>query len=221
MAGQEPGHNVMAHVGLLYETFGELKSVVLPFIRQGLESGERCVYLAEEQSEDDWSLEFQAHGIDVEAQTRRGALLIWNGDYWRQPGTLNSVVKARQVWDMIRDGLASFNGIRFAADMGWILEPRVGEDLLCHLEATLNPLLEGEDKVQVICQYNLSRHSPTTIYSVIRTHPTVILGGRTVSNSYYEAPLILENEPRLNYVAANAETVARLLSRLADWPRLQ
>jgi hypothetical protein len=221
VAGQEPGYNVWTHVGLFYETFGELKSVVLPFIKQGLEMGDRCVYLADEQSDDDWSLEFQAYGIDVEAHRRSGALFLWSGDQWRQPGQLNSVVKARQVWDVIEDGLASFNGVRFAADMGWTLEPRVSEDLLCHLEATLNPLLEGEDQVQVICQYNLRRHSPTTIYSVLRTHPTVILGGRIVSNPYYEAPLILENEPRLNYVEADTDMIAGLLSRLGEQPGLQ
>jgi hypothetical protein len=122
---------------------------------------------------------------------------------------------------MIQDAFAAFNGIRIVVDAGWMLEPLVPADRLCHWEATLNPLIEGYIEIRVLCQYNLSRHSPAAVHSALRTHPIALLGGRARSNPFYEAPRILENEPYLNHSDADAGTIEGMLMHLAEQDELQ
>jgi hypothetical protein len=207
-----------SHVCLLYESLAEQKKVVLPFVLEGLQRGEQCVYVAHEQPVDDWCLEFQAYGVDVghELQSRR--LIVCAGERWRGIGEFTSVANARQVWAMIEDAFAAFNGIRFVVDAGWMLEPAVAVDRLCHWEATLNPLIEGYDEVRVLCQYNVSRHSAAAVHSALRTHPAVLFGGQARSNPFYEAPRILEYEPDLNHSEAEAGMIEGMLLQLAEQP---
>jgi hypothetical protein len=101
-----------------------------------------------------------------------------------------------------------------AGDVQWELEPNVTVGQFCHWEATANLVFENEP-VRTICQFNLRHSSGDMIHGALRTHPTVIYGGQTYRhNPAYEADRILELEPHLNYVEANAATLADALARL-------
>ena len=51
---------------------------------------------------------------------------------------------------------------------------------------------------RVLCQYDIDRYPPSFIIAALRTHPVVLYNGQQVLNPFYEAPRILENEPRFN-----------------------
>jgi chemotaxis family two-component system sensor kinase Cph1 len=186
------------HAALIYETFNEQKQAVLPFIREGLERGEQCVYVCNEQSDDEWCEELQAYGVDVAAEREKGSLIVGLGARWQRTGDLSSIARAGQAWGMIEEALAAHTGIRFAVDMGWTLDAGMPPDNLCHWEATLNPLIEGDREIRVLCLYNLKRHPAESIHAALRTHPTVIARGLSGPNPYYEGPRILQHEPHLN-----------------------
>jgi chemotaxis family two-component system sensor kinase Cph1 len=204
-----------SHICLLYRSIEEQKEVVLPFIKEGLERGEQCVYVADEQTADDWCFEFQAHGIDVAEARKNRSLIVCSGEHWRMPGQFSSVQNSRAAWRMIEGALANFTGIRFAVDAGWTLDPPISNDLVCHWEATQN-LVIADSAVSVLCQYNINRHSATAVHSALRTHPHAIAGGKLRPNPYYEAPRILENEPHLNHSDADAGAVEGMLINLAS-----
>jgi hypothetical protein len=211
----EPG----AHACHFFDSFGQQKEVVLPFFKDGLENGEYCLYVTHDQSVDDWCFEFQAFGIDVQAEVERGSLAIITGDQWHDGGAFNSIVKAREAWQMFEAKLADFSGVRIAGDASWALEPALRADQLCHWEATANLIYEGE-AIRAICQYNLQKHAPAALHSALRTHRLAILDGRGYANPYFEADRILENEPNLNESPADAATVKDMLVRLAMQPQL-
>lgn len=214
MPGQIVSFDRGAHACLLYQTFDEQKDVVLPFVRDGLQNGEQCIYVTDEQPVDEWRREFQAYGIDVQAELMNGSLVVCSGESWRQARGFNSMANARQGWELMARAFQRFRGIRVAVDAGWMLEPPVAAERLCHWEATINPLIAGDFEARVICQYNLSRHSAPVIHSALRTHPILLLDGRRRSNPYYEAPLILKREPELNRSDADAGMVGEMLSGL-------
>ena len=54
------------HLCSIYESQGEQFAVAVPFIRFGLDRGEKCVYIADDDNEDDFREALQAEGIDVE-----------------------------------------------------------------------------------------------------------------------------------------------------------
>ena len=213
-----PGQNIAfdrgAHACLLYNTSNEQKEVVLPFVRDGLRNGEQCIYVADEQPVDEWRFELQAYGIDVQTELTNGSLVVCSGESWRQPGDFNSIANARRGWAMMEQAFERFRGIRLVIDAGWMLEPPVAVESLCHWEATINPLIEGGREARVICQYNLSRHSAPAVHSALRTHPILLLDGRQRTNPYYEAPLILEREPELNRSDVDAGTIDEMVSKL-------
>jgi hypothetical protein len=180
-----------SHIGQIYEGFGEQKQVILPFFREGLRNGEHCLLVANSASYDDWCLEFQAYGIDVNREVESGALKMVTGAQFRGAG-------------------------RIAGDADWSLHPVVSADDVCHWEATANLVFEGEP-VRVICQYDRERYSPEMIHAVLRTHRSVVYRGHHYRcNPNFEGARILENEPHLNGSNANARTVEEALGRLTS-----
>jgi hypothetical protein len=198
----------------LYEDLNEQKGVVLPFIRDGLRKGEFCLFLTSERSIDDWSLEFQAFGIDVKTELAEGALTIARGEDLRQPAEFNSIVKARELWRLVEAKLAAYKGVRIIGDAEWaLIEPSLTSDQLCHWEATADLLYKGE-AVTTICMYDLNRHSPSDIRAALRTHTAAQVAGKRYANPFYEAANILENEPHLNESDADGSMVEDMLRRL-------
>jgi hypothetical protein len=205
-----------SHIGQIYEGFGEQKQVILPFFREGLRNGEHCLLVANSASYDDWCLEFQAYGIDVNSELDSGALKMVTGAEFRGAGKFNSVIQARETFGMIQDELHAFTGIRIAGDADWSLHPVVSADDVCHWEATANLVFEGEP-VRVICQYDRERYSSEMIYAVLRTHRSVVYRGHHYRcNPNFEGARILENEPHLNGSNADGRTVEEALGRLTS-----
>ena len=201
------------HACHLYGSSSELKGVTLPFVRDGLLAGECLLYITNEESIDDWLLEFQAFGIDVKKEMRTGRLNVVTTREWRRPGERNSINRARKVLQLISSKLAEFSALRIAGDPEWELDEAIASADLCHWEATANLVFDGLP-VRTICQYNLNAYSTAAIHAALRTHPVLVYAGRAYSNPLYEAPRILENEPHLNHCSTDPLIVDEVLSGL-------
>jgi hypothetical protein len=212
MKALDPG----SHLCLLYRDDDEQKAAVLPFVRDGLNNNQQVVYVADEHRPDDWYFEFQAFGIDVESERASRRLIVCSGERWRTQEGFSSIRNARATWRMIEESLESFGGIRFVVDAGWMLDPPVPDDMICHWEASLNVVVDGGVNAMVMCQYNIARHSSASVLSALRTHPLVHIGQELRTNPYYEAPKILENEPYLNHSTAEPGRVEGMLIALAQ-----
>jgi hypothetical protein len=202
----------------LYEDLNEQKIVVLPFIKGGLKKNEYCLFVTNEKSIDDWSLELQAFGVDVKREVEKGALAIATSAQLRGSDDFNSIVKARELWHLVEEKLGQYAGVRIIGDAEWVLiDPPMPSDQLCHWEATADLLYRGEP-VSTICMYDLRRHSPSDIRAALRTHAHAQVGRKRYANPFYEAANILENEPHLNASDADRETVAAMLGKLKAEP---
>src|SRR3954451_12122709 len=88
------------HVCHLYSNLREQKEVLLPFCRDGLRGGEFCMLTAAAETLDDWHVELQAYGVDVQEMLDRGALQI---KAIRGPSQeFNAVRQVRQLWRIIQ-----------------------------------------------------------------------------------------------------------------------
>ena len=202
------------HVALLYKDFGEKKAALLPFVREGLQRGERCICIADEQLEDDWCLEFQAHGIDVEAERSAGNLLMRRSLSDGLAQEFNSIKMVSAIWGKIQATLSQYSGIRVAIDMTTTVTPNLPADQLCHWEATLDHLITPDLPVWALCMYDRKELSPTQIRSSLRTHPLVVVDQKLSSNFYNEARSILAHEPHLNPSHADGGQVAVMTESL-------
>jgi hypothetical protein len=200
------------HICHLYTNKCEQVDLAVAFLNDGLAEHEACLLVCQPHAVEDWVVQLQANGIDVESQQRRRALEITAGDRQRLGGELHSIVKANEVLAFIRTRM-DFPGVRILADCGWGFDPPLPDDLLCHWEATLDLALHDLN-VRAVCQYDKQSNSPAAIYSALRTHRVVVLGEQIYRSPCFEAPNILANEPWLNDASADAEQVQLMLRQL-------
>lgn len=201
------------HVCLIYErTPAEQFPALIPFIRQGLQTEQQVVYVADDQSLEELSRHLTDAGIDVPFYSRCGTLRFLTRADWREPGPLDPQRKTAQVRGFIESARKSgFRGIRFAIEMTWILGPEISPRDLEQWEATLNTLLLTPDfPVRMICQYNRSRLNPESVLAGLRTHPIAVLGEKVGENHFHEAPLILNQ-------SAHAKSPLSAASGKVDW----
>src|SRR3954468_15822296 len=99
-----------AHACHLFSSAGEQKQILLPFCQQGLKRNEFFSLTASADTIDDWHLELQAYGIDVQAERERGALLIKGISEPMED--FNPVRQARNLWRMVQPMLERFSAAR-------------------------------------------------------------------------------------------------------------
>ena len=181
------------HLCLFYDDDPrEQLTVLLPFLKQGLDRGERSVYVADDLTVFQVHRALVEHGVDPIAEMARGALLLLTRAEWRQPGELVSEAKAEQVRGMIDSALgAGFTGVRFGVEMTWTLGPTIDAARLRHWEATINDIFTPDVPARIICQYSRWRLTPGALHAGLVTHPQAILGEGLYANPFYAAPAIL------------------------------
>jgi hypothetical protein len=82
---------------------------------------------------------------------------------------------------------AGYARTRIVAHMEWALLDKPGVEDLLEYETRANYVLPKYDD-PVICTYDLSKFSARVAMDVMRTHPTVIIGGVLQDNPYFVPP---------------------------------
>jgi PAS domain S-box-containing protein len=204
------------HLCLIYETQREQFSIVLPFIRTGLMQGDKCVYIADDNTAAQVMEAMISEGIDVDKMQKKGALVILNKqDVYLKQGSFDP----DWMIDFLKDSTDSaradgFTALRVTGEMTWTLGGDPGVEKLAEYEAKLNNFLPSNDAL-AICQYNYNRFSPEVIIDVIRTHPLVIFKETVCRNFYYVPPEEFFNPNKRSL------QVQRLLDNIIDRERVE
>ncbi|QCS45080.1 MEDS domain-containing protein [Natrinema versiforme] len=178
------------HLALLYEDSDDQFAAAIPFIRQGLERGEQCLYVADDNSRDEVLAAMRAYDIDVDTALESGALSVLTpAETYRRTGEFDRDTMLEFWEDSLEEAKADegYTGLRAAAEMTWALEGDTSSDELAEYEGVLNPLYQDEDYT-VLCQYNSERFSAEVIHDVIKTHPHLIINNTISQNFYYTPP---------------------------------
>jgi hypothetical protein len=183
------------HVCGFFHTRDDEYRLLLPFIKEGFEGGEKAVHIVDPQRRDDHVSRLRSVQIDVEAALESGQLDLrdWSdahlrGGSFSQDRTLELIgdIKARSLQE-------GYRRIRFVTHMEWALEALPGVEGLLEYEASAN-LEASEDPV--VCVYDLSRFGGDVMVDVMRTHPVVIVGGLIQENPFYVPPAEFIREAR-------------------------
>jgi hypothetical protein len=70
--------------------------------------------------------------------------------------------------------------------MEWALEDREGVSDLIEYEARFNLIHDARDPV--ICAYDLRKFTGDVIMDILRTHPTMLVGGVLMENPFFISP---------------------------------
>lgn len=176
------------HVCGFFRNPKEEYELLLPFIKEGFERGEKAFHVVNPTLRSDHVKHLESVGIDVEGTERNGQfeLCDWNQAYF--PDGRFDQERMLAMWQDVL-GAAVDNGYsrtRLVAHMEWALEDREGVSDLIEYEARFN--LVHDPKDPVICAYDLTKFSGDVIMEVLRTHPAVIIGGILQENPFFVPP---------------------------------
>ena len=177
------------HLCSIYESPEDHYAVAIPFIRIGLDRGEKCIYIADDGTVGDVRQAMESEGIDVDRAIASNALVLatkdqaylehgsfdpdWMFSFWKEATQL-----------AMSEG---FSALRATGETEWVLRGGRGLERWMEYESRLTHTL-SESNCSALCQYNRRLFPPELILDVIRTHPMVVYGSTVCRNLYYVPP---------------------------------
>jgi PAS domain S-box-containing protein len=205
LAKLRPGN----HLCMLFESDAEKLGALVPYLRDGLARGERCLYAAGEQGPESLFSALAAISVDVHAERERGALLLEPaGEVYLRAQSFDPQA-TRDTWSRVEEQAlgAGFTGLRVATEVPAAVGHAPELERWIAYEASLNDFLTGS-RTLILCQYDLGRFTARSVLKVLQTHPIVVLGRRICRNPYYErSGLVVARE-------ADDERMAWMLDQL-------
>jgi signal transduction histidine kinase len=202
------------HQSLIYENREDRFGVAIPFIRIGLDRGEKCIWIADDGMDEVVRDAMRAQGIDVErAAATNSLVLARKEDAFLKYGAFDAdrmpAFWADATAEAARQG---FKALRATGETEWLLSDRPGRERWMEYESRLTHVLAGLNCF-ALCQYNRQVLPAEFILDVIRTHPTIIYRGVVCRNMYHVPPdeflgtnrTALEAERQLTTIRDRAE----------------
>lgn len=174
----------------LYTSPEEQLAAATEYIRQGLERGERCLYVCCEHDVPTFREALRAAGIAVDLEEERGALVILTKhDGHLKGGAFDPDRMITMLHAAVKDALdAGFNGLCAAGDMVWVLDEAPGTERLAEYEARLNRFY-SENRALGLCLYNRRTLPAGVLDHSLATHAVVrVEGPILLTNPFYEEP---------------------------------
>jgi hypothetical protein len=125
------------HVCAFFDTIDSRYGVLGPFVREGLERGEKVVHIINPRMRNEHAARLSASGIQQAWPPDQHETLTWDEAYLRD-GYFDQYRMIDQLTSVLGEGERSFPLIRLAAHMEWALEDRPGVDQLVEYETRLN-----------------------------------------------------------------------------------
>jgi signal transduction histidine kinase len=199
------------HLCSVFESAEERFAVAAPFIRIGLDRGERCLYVADDGTESTALEAMHAEGIDVRGALASGSLVMATKEvaYLKQGSFDPERVFAFWAHADTEAKGEGFSALRIVGDTDWVFRGPSGIERWVEYESRMTHVL-ARQKCLALCQYDRALFAPELILDVIRTHPTVVYRGVVCRNLYYVPPeeLLGPDQP--------AREVERLLTNIRE-----
>ncbi len=177
------------HVCAFFNSDDEEYRVLLPFIRDGFQSGHKAIHVVNPNQRADHLQRLAAAGIDAAAAEQGGQLEVRiNTDVYLPDGRFDPD-RMIAVFEQLASGNAQggFPLSRICCRMDWAVEDQSHVDDVIEFESRVNEVWRRHDDA-VICTYHLGQFSGEAVIDIMRTHPMVIVGGILQENPFYVPP---------------------------------
>ncbi len=177
------------HVCAFFNSADEEYRVLLPFIKDGFECGDKAVHVVNPNQRRDHLQRLAAVGIDPTATQQSGQLeLRTNTEAYLRDGRFDQD-RMLEAFEQLASGNAKggFPLSRIVCQMDWAAEGRSHVDDLVEFESRVNDVWLRHDDA-VICVYDLAKFGGDTVVDIMRTHPMIIIGGILLQNPFFVPP---------------------------------
>jgi hypothetical protein len=177
------------HVCGFFRTPEQAYDLLLPFMKEGLELGERAFYLVDSDRRAEHLQRLQDIGINAFDAEFSGQLEVrgWDEAQFR-PGYFDQDAMLAVLQDALTDGRTrGFKQTRLVAHMEWTTKDVRGIENVLEFETRVNYVSARNDD-PLICAYDLASYGAGMIVDILRTHPYVIIGGILQQNPFFVPP---------------------------------
>jgi len=177
------------HVCAFFGSRQEEYDTLLPFVRDGLERGERAFHVLPSPNREDHLGQLRSAGIDVTAAQRRGQLeVVTSQETYLRGGRFNKDAALAMIQEALKAGATlGFPLTRIIGHAETVREDWSGLNEWIEYEARLNDVLPRYDD-PVICTYDLNLLNGIIAVDILRTHPVAIIGGLLCENPFFVPP---------------------------------
>ena len=176
------------YVCAFFNSEEERYRVLLPFIKDGFECGDKAVHVVNPDQRGEHLQRLVAAGIDPTAAQQRGQFeLLDNTETYLRDGQFDQD-RMLEVFEALASDTAKagFPLSRIVCHMDWA-EEASHIDNLVEFESRVNDVWCHHDDA-VICVYDLAKFGGDTVIDILRTHPMVIVGGILQHNPFFVPP---------------------------------
>jgi hypothetical protein len=177
------------HVCAFFHQSNEECKILVPFLKEGIDAGDRAVEFVNAESQPDHIRRLTEAGAPVKRALSRGQidLRVWEETYLRD-GRFDRHKMTRLIQEIAVAGEQCGTGVtRLWADMQWAAEESLNPHELIEYEARLNKVLPSHD-MAVVCSYDVTRFRSSVVMDILRAHPLVIVGDALRENPFYVEP---------------------------------
>jgi hypothetical protein len=165
------------HFCCIYKTDEEHRALVTPYIRLGLERGEKVFYIVDQHTSEEVLGYLRDDGLDTGPFLESGQLSILSvDDAYMKGGVFDPDGMIALLREETEKALAEgYTALRVTGEMTWALKELPGSERLIEYESKLNRFFPGS-RCMAICQYDRKRFSPEILLYVLTTHPLAVIG---------------------------------------------
>ncbi|GAA4121842.1 hypothetical protein GCM10022250_03870 [Flavobacterium chungbukense] len=180
------------HICGFFDSREQQYEVIIPYIMEGLNANDKVINILESSRHGEHCRCLADNGISIAEKLSSGQLEVLASENTYING---GKFAADKMYDMLENTLLSasrggYESVRACGDMVWALKNLPGTDELLDYEAKLN-LLTPKHSCSLICMYDVSSFSESTLKDVLLTHPYVIKDGKISKNELYVEPSAL------------------------------
>jgi len=177
------------HVCAFFNSDDEEYRVLLPFIKDGFECGDKAVHVVNPGQRRDHLQRLAAVGIDPTAAQQSGQFeLRTNTETYLRHGHFDPD-RMLEVFEQLASGNAKggFPLSRIVCRMDWAVEGESHFENVVEFESRVNDVWSRHDDA-VICTYHLAKFGGDTVMDILQTHPMVIIRGILWQNPFFVPP---------------------------------
>jgi DNA-binding CsgD family transcriptional regulator len=176
------------HVCALYSGPQERDGLLLPFLREGIREGDKCLCLIDDVEPARLRQQVEAAGISSWPQRADQLDIDHASSVYLQAGEFSVAhMTSFLATSLSKACEEEFPLLRAAGEMSWVLPMPVGADDFFVYESAVNDVV-AEAPAIFMCLYDLQRFSVQMLVDVLQTHPHVLLGNSVIENPLYLTP---------------------------------
>jgi DNA-binding CsgD family transcriptional regulator len=172
------------HICALYSGPAERDSLLVPFLREGIREGDKCLCLI-----DDAEPALVRDQVQNGDRLRRAEQLDVDraSDAYLQSGRFSAEHMMSFLSGRLTAAESDFLLLRAAGEMSWVLPQPDGTNDFFVYESVINTIVEDRPAV-FMCMYDLQRFGVSMLVDVLKTHRKVVLESMMLENPHYLTP---------------------------------